>query len=207
MQLSEAIRIGSQLRGESHDGPFVRIANTEELRSDAWGAACEAVHSPIAKRRWDRSDKLSYSSDIEALREIQQKYFAWTFNATAYCPGARARGFTEAGVKFLDRHGLYQRKGEEQKSFGAITSDCSRVINLAEFIEHAFYAHNWTREECAQAAEWYEQRSSILIVQNFDHFRAPIIEQRMNHRLTVAMRQRERERHQRRANRRVYFTN
>jgi hypothetical protein len=202
MLLSEAINNGSQLRGESHDGPFVRIANTEEIRSDVWGAACEAVHSPIAKRNWNKSDKLSYDTDIEALREIQEKYFGPYFKMPATCPGAQSRIYSQAGGRYTGRviHGLNEVaiEHERQRSLGPITSACQSVTNLAEFIEHAFYVHNWLREECARACAWYEQQSAIQVVQNFEHFQDVSVQQRVNHRLTVAARERERQRHARR---------
>lgn len=207
MKLSEAIRIGITFRDEAHDGPFVRIANTGELRSDPWGAACEAVYSLIAKRNWNKSDRLSYESDIEALREIQQKYFAEYFKMPATCPGARPRYYAKGGGRFTGRMvgGLNEVaiEGEHKQSLPAITSACPSVTNLAELLEHMFYVHNWSREECAEACEWYEQRQGQLIVQNFEHYQDNAVQRRIAQKLTVVARQREQQRHQRRA----YFTN
>lgn len=206
MKLSEAIRTGSALRGESHDGPFARIANTDELRSDVWGAACEAVYSLIAKRRWDRSTplaQLAYSSDIEALREIQEKYFAAYFKMPAVCPGAKSRSYIESGGRFTGRvvHGLNEVaiEGERNKSIGGITTACPSITNLAELIEHAFYVHNWSREECAQAAEWYEEIGGMsMIERNFEHYQDETLRRRISEKLTTVARQRELQRHQRR---------
>jgi hypothetical protein len=70
MELSKAIRYGRGLRLESHQEgwPFVRIANEDSLRSDPWGAALEAVHSPIAKREWTEA---TYQSDMARFVELQ----------------------------------------------------------------------------------------------------------------------------------------
>lgn len=203
MKLSEAITIGSTFRAESHQGPFVRIANTDELRSDVWGAACEAVYSLIAKRNWDISNKLEYDKDIEALREIQQKYFAEYFKMPAACPGSERRHYTETGVRIVDRSGHTVREGEKDKALPAITSLCPAITNLAELLEHMFYVHNWTREECAEAVEWYENREPILMVQNFDHHQDEGLRKRISERLTMQARLRERARHSRKQ---VYFT-
>lgn len=203
MKLSEAIRIGCTFRGESHDGPFVRIANTEELRSDVWGAACEAVHSLIAKRNWDKANRLEYDADIEALRELQQKYFADYFRMPATCPGANPRRYTQAGGRFTGRmvKGVNEVAIEREKdrSLGGITTVCPSITNLAELIEHAFYVHNWTREECAEACEFYEQGAAVEVVQHFQHYQDTGIARRISQRLTREARERERQKHSRRA--------
>lgn len=208
MKLSEAIRIGITFRGEAHDGPFVRIANTGELRSDVWGAACEAVHSLVAKRNWNKADVDEYASDIEYLRQIQQQYFSDYFKMPATCPGALPRHYTQAGGRFTGRRvqGLneFAVERERGKALGAVTTACPSITNLAELLEHMFYLHNWTREECAQAAEWYEQQAGSLTVQNFSHYQDEAIRRRLSERLTIDARRRERERHSRRQ---VYFTN
>lgn len=212
MQLGEAIRNGSQLRGESRgvlvDGelrhaPFVRIANTDELRSDPWGAACEAVHSLVAKRNWNLSNKLEYDSDTEYLREIQQKYFERYFKMPAACPGAKSRVYAEGGGRFTGRiiGGLNEVaiEGERQRVIAGVTNACSLIANLAELIEHAFYVHNWSREECAQAAEWYEEIGGMsMIERNFEHYQDATLRRRISEKLTTVARQRELQRHQRR---------
>jgi hypothetical protein len=176
MRLSEAIKYGATLRGESHVScsPFVRVANSDELLSDVYGAACEAVHSPIAKRNWNKDDPLGYDKDIEALREIQEKYFGAYFRMPANCPGAQQREFKHAGGRFTGRvirgENEFVIEREKTQIVGGVTTDCALVLNLAELVEHMFYVHNWTREECAQAVEWYEQQSAPLMVENFIHY-------------------------------------
>lgn len=188
MRLSEAIKFGCTLRREGRSGPFVRVANSDELLSDVWGAACEAVHSLVAKRNWDKSNKLAYDSDIEYLRQIQEKYFADYFKLTAFCPGAQKREFKHAGGRFSGRviHGENEFIIEKEKTqvLSGITTVCSMVINLAELIEHMYYIHNWTREECAQAAGWYEQQSAPLVVQNFTHYQDSSMLKQRGQRLT-----------------------
>ena len=203
MKLSEAIKIGITFRREGRSGPFTRVANSDELLSDVWGAACEAVHSLVAKRNWSSDTR---SSDIEYVREIQEKYFADYFRMPATCPGAKPRPYSAAGGRFTGRviQGLneFVIEGEEQyESIGAVTTACPSIINLAELIEHMFYVHNWTREECAQACEWYEQQSAPLIVQNFEHYRDNAAMKRAAQRLTAAAITR----HQQRQQRKSYF--
>lgn len=203
MLLSEAIRTGSTFRREGRSGPFVRVANSDELLSDVWGAACEAVYSLIAKRNWNKENKLEYASDIETLRELQQKYFADYFKLTAYCPGARPRAYGQAGGRFTGRviQGLneFVIEREAHRTIGGITTACHAVTNLAELMEHMFYVHNWTREECAQACEWYEQQSASLLVQNFEHYQDNAVAKRTSQRLIAAAVARHRQRLERRS--------
>lgn len=203
MTLSEAIRHGSTLRGESHSGPFIRVANSDDLLSDVYGAACEAVHPAIAKRNWNKDDKLAYDSDIEALREVQEKYFSAYFRMPAVCPGAQPREFRAAGGRFSGRiirgENEFIIEREKNQTLGGVTTACSLVVNLAEFVEHAFYVHNWTRIECAQAVEWYEQQSAPLIVQNFAHYQDIAVQQRTVQRLTAAAIARQLQRQSRKA--------
>lgn len=199
MKLSEAILIGCGFRGESHQGPFVRIANTEELVSDVWGAACEAVHSLVAKRNWGKSDERGYGADIEYLRDVQQRYFAEYFRMPATCPGAEPRAYTEAGGRFTGRttQGVPEFAIERERGnvLGAVTSACPAITNLAELVEHMFYLHNWSREECAQAVDWYEQaRDGSLLMRNFTHYQDETVRQAQSYRLNLAARQRERQR-------------
>lgn len=205
MKLSDAIAYGSTLRGESHSGPFVRVANSDDLLSDVWGAACEAVYSPIAKRNWNKDDKLSYDADIEALREVQEKYFAEYFKMPATCPGAQPRTVSHAGGRFTGRvvGGLNEWVIERERTepIQGVTDICPAITNLAELVEHMFYVHNWTRIECAQAVEWYEQQSPALIVQNFEHYRDSTTMKRAAQHLTAAAIAR----HQQRLARRSYF--
>lgn len=194
---------GCSIRREGRSGPFVRVANSDELLSDVWGAACEAVYSLIAKRNWNKDDKLSYDADIEALREIQEKYFSAYFKMPANCPGAQSRVFKHAGGRFSGRvvRGENEFIVEKEKTqvVGGLTTICSQVVNLAELVEHAFYLHNWTREECAQAVEWYEQQSAPLIVQNFTHYSDNALLKRRGQQLTRAAIVRNRELRSRKA--------
>lgn len=195
------------MRPPAHDGPFVRIANTGELHSDVWGAACEAVHSLVAKRNWDKTNRDYYRSDIAYLKEIQEQYFAEYFKSPATCPGARPGIYSEGGGRFTGRTvaGLNDVaiEGERTKSLPALTNACARVTNVAEFVEHAFYVHNWTREEVAKAVEWYEQQTPIKVVQSFEHYQDNTVQRRVAQRLTAIARERERQRRSRRA---VHFT-
>jgi hypothetical protein len=181
----------------------VRVANSDELLSDVWGAACEAVYSLIAKRNWNKDDKLSYGSDIEALRQIQEKYFSNYLKMPAVCPGANPRHFAQGGGRFTGRvvGGLNEFVVERQKlqTFGPLTSACAHVSNLAELVEHAFYVHNWTREECAQYVEWHEQKANTLITQNFEHYQDNAVVRRTSQRLTAAAMARQRQRQQRKS--------
>lgn len=200
MKLSEAIRIGSTFRREGRSGPFTRVVNSDELLSDVWGAACEAVYSLIAKRNWSNDTR---GSDIEAVRELQQKYFADYFKLTAFCPGAKPREVIRRGGRFTGKvvGGLNEFVVEKEfsKTLGGITSVCSLVSNLAELVEHCFYIHNWTREECAEAVEWYEQQSAPLIVQNFQHYQDNAVMKRASQRLTALAIERQLQRQQRKS--------
>ena len=203
MQLSEAIRIGSTFRGESHSGPFVRVANSDDLLSDVYGAACEAVYSLIAKRNWNKDDKLAYSADIEALRQVQERYFADYFKMPAICPGAQSRPYTKTRGRLTGRmvngENEFAVSAEKQEYLGAVTTICSAVTNLAELVEHCFYVHNWTREECAQAVEWFEQQSAPLITQNFTHYQDIAVQRDVSQRLTAAAIARHLQRQQRKS--------
>lgn len=208
MILSEAIRYGSTLRGESHSGPFTRIANTEELRSDVWGAACEAVYSLIAKERnWNRDNEIEYDSDKEYLRQIQHRYFERYFSIAVSCPGAKPRLLSAGGGRFTGRvvGGLNEVaiEGERKRSIGGITTACPSITNFAELLEHMFYVHNWSREQCAQAAEYVEHGDMEQLFRSFEHYSDLSVERRVSERLTAAARQRERQRHSRRS---VYST-
>lgn len=188
MKLSEAIRQGVQLRREGRSGPFVRVANSDELLSDVYGAACEAIYPQVAKRNWNKDDKLSYDSDIAYFREVQEKYFSDYFQMPAVCPGAQKREFKHAGGRFSGRvirgENEFIIEKEKTQILGGLTTACSLVINLAEFVEHVFYVHNWTRGECAEAVEWYEEQSAPLIVQNFVHYQDSSLLKQRGQRLT-----------------------
>lgn len=206
MLLSEAISIGSTFRGESHVrcSPFVRIANTGNLHSDVWGAGCEAVYSPIAKRNWNKDNEDEYRSDIAALKEIQEKYFADYFKSPAVCPGAKERQFVKGGGRFTGRvvGGLNEFVIERERyvTYGGVTTACAEIANVAEFVEHAFYVHNWTRMDCSEAVAGYEQYGSASILERyFEHYQDNAVIKRTSQRLTAAAIERQLQRQQRKS--------
>lgn len=202
MKLSEAIRIGRTFRPESHQGdPFVRVANLDELLSDVWGAACEAVHSLVAKRPWTEATR---GADVEYVREVQQKYFGRYFKLPAICPGARPRTCVEEGRRIINRMGECKTEGERALDIGPITSECRGIVHLAGFVEHVFYAHNWSSEQVAQAVEWHENQQAIRIAQTFEHYQSDSLRRTIGQREVLAARQREIARHQRASSHRHY---
>lgn len=202
MKLSEAIKYGRALRPESHQGdPFVRVVNEDDLRSDVWGAAVEAVHSLISKRSWTAATR---ESDMAHFVELQQHHFGAYFKMAAFCPGAQPRGYVDEGIKIVNRHAEYVRKGEEGKHIGPVTNDCQHVVHLAGFVEHVFYVHNWTSEEVAQAIQWYEQQQAIVVAQTFEHYQAESLRRNIGQRVVAEMRQREMKRHRQSIGNRTY---
>ena len=169
MKLSEAIREGSKLRPESRRERFSRAGNTGVLGSDVWGAACEAVDRNVARRSWNHLDKFGFEADATYLYDVQMKHFAAYFQMPAQCPGA-VIPYTKEGRRPINRKGETALNWKRD-SHVAITTECELVQHLAGFIDHAFYAHGWSREQCAQAVEWYEQkRFQSEIVNNFQHY-------------------------------------
>jgi hypothetical protein len=208
MKLSEAILYGRTLRPESHQEghPFVRVLGdnglNDELRSDVWGAAVEAVHSLIAKRSWTDA---TYQADMAYFIELQQRYFGDYFKLPAICPGASPRPYVQQGARMTgDRQGSYVIEGEKQRALGPITDQCPHVVHLAGFVEHAFYVHNWSSEQVAQAVEWYEQQQQIVVAQTFEHYQDESLRQSIAQRVVAQARQREMARHQRRNGNRSY---
>ncbi len=171
MKLSEAIKFGSTLRGESHQDRFCHVEN-RGLCSDAWGAACEAVQPAVARLNWSR-DLLKFESAMQTLRAVQDRYFARYFTMPVRCPLASQR-FTEAGGRVINRKGEMVVTGEKTTDLGGVTSECDKVEHLAGFVDHAFYAHGWSREQVAEAVEWYEQTreqaAASSVVGNFQHY-------------------------------------
>jgi hypothetical protein len=205
MQLSQAIRVGRELRPESHQEghPFVHVVNpaTIDLYSDVWGAAVEAVHSPIAKRSWTEA---SYQADMAAFVELQRQHFGNYFRTPANCPGEKARGVFAQHAKKPDQQGRYVVAREGWEMVHPVTSDCHLILNLAEFVEHAFYIHNWTSEDCAQAVEYYEQGRQVLVARSFDHYQHESVRRRTSEKLTAAAWQRELQRRAQRTGNRTY---
>lgn len=170
MKLSEAIREGSKLRPETHNERFAQIENLGVLGSDVWGAACEAVQPKVAKLNWNPRDRYKFESAMTTLRAIQDQYFGVYFNLPAQCPVAIQR-FQKAGGRVINRKGEIRIEGTKDVDIGGVTSECDKVKTLAGFIDHAFYAHGWTREQCAEAARWYEEkRFAAGIAHNFAHY-------------------------------------
>lgn len=173
MKLSEAIKIGATLRPESHQERFCITVNDGVLRSDAWGAACEAVQPGVVKFNWGTKDKVKYESAMDALRAIQHHYFQEYFEMPAQCPGARQQ-IMEAGGRIVSNRGegvlkLYER-GAKLVNHGGITSECVKVKQVAGMVDHLFYAHNWSREKVAEALAWYEEtRDKMAFIRNFEH--------------------------------------
>lgn len=205
MKLSEAIRIGRSLRPESHQEghPFVRVVNgdTTDLYSDVWGAAVEAVYSPIIRRNWTETSR---QVDMAYFDDILHQHFDHYFRTPANCPGAAPRSYTKARERIINRHGETVVEGEQMKSIGPVTSDCRSILNLAQFVEHAFYIHGWSSEDCAQAVEYYEQGNQILVTQSFDHYQDESLRRTISTRQSRVAWQRELQRRQRATGNRVY---
>jgi hypothetical protein len=206
MKLSEAILYGRTLRPESHQEghPFVRVVNgeTTDLYSDVLGAAVEAVHSPIIKRDWTDA---SYQSDMACFVDVLHQHFGQYFRTAANCPGAKQRHYADAHARITSsRSGEYVVEHEGRQVVGAVTSDCRLILNLAQFVEHAFYIHNWSSEKCAEAVEYYEQGQSVLVAQSFDHYQDEGLRANISQRLTAVAWQRELQRRQRRTGNRVH---
>jgi hypothetical protein len=177
MKLSEAILHGATLRGEApHNGSgdrFCRIANTGELRSDAWGAACEAVMPRVIDFNWNANQPLKFASSMDALCAIQDHYFECYWQLPAQCPGSEQR-FMKVGGRIVKQGGQESLKTYDDyavtENAGGITSECDKVQHLAGMVDHLFYMHGWSREKVAAAVEWYEQtRTTAAIVHNFSH--------------------------------------
>jgi hypothetical protein len=177
MRLSEAILEGSKLRPEApHNGAgdrFVRVANTGELRSDAWGAACEVVQPAVANFNWNHNQPFKYAAAKDALCAIQDHYFERYWQLPAQCPGSQQR-FTKVGGRLLKKDDPDSLKTYDDyavtENAGGITSECDKVQHLAGMVDHLFYMHGWSREKVAAAVEWYEQtRTTAAIIHNFSH--------------------------------------
>lgn len=203
MRLSEAIRIGRQLRPETHQGEmFVRLANLDELGSDVWGAACEAVHSPVSKRSWTEA---TLNSDRNYAAEILQKYFGHYWKMPANCPGAKRLGLIHSRGRFVDsgQAEFVVEPGSEVEVFGGLTTACEHVLSLGQFIGHAFYVHNWSSEQCAENVEWYEN-VSVPIIAPFEHYQNESLRQQIAQRVVMDARIREYKRRQQQTGNRVY---
>jgi hypothetical protein len=177
MRLSEAILEGSKLRPEApHNGAgdrFVRVANTGELRSDAWGAACETVQPAVANFNWNHNQPFKYAAAKDALCAIQDHYFEHYWQLPAQCPGSQQR-FTKVGGRLLKKDDPDSLKTYDDyavtENAGGITSECDKVQHLAGMVDHLFYMHGWSREKVAAAVASYEDiRTAAAIAVNFSH--------------------------------------
>lgn len=170
MRLSEAIKIGSRLRPESHQERFCRTLNDGILRSDAWGAAIEAVMPTVVDFNWDSRDRFKFENSMHAFRAIQHQYFGEYFRMPAECPGSQQR-FVRAGGRIINRKGEIKIDGAEVGNLGGITSECELVEQMAGMVDHLFYRHRWSREQVAEVVEWYENtRLQSAITRNFAHY-------------------------------------
>lgn len=171
MRLSEAIQYGSTLREESHQERFVRMADGT-LRSDVWGAACEAVSPEVARLNWDARDKFKFENSMHTLRAVQDRYFGSYFRMPAVCPGAN-QAIVRARGRYARPGELKIESGQKAQLIGGVTTECERVKQLAGLIDHLFYAHGWSREKCAEAVKWYENRmafGSLMLGRKFQHY-------------------------------------
>jgi hypothetical protein len=177
MKLSTAIFEGSKLRPEApHNGSgdrFVRVEPTGELRSDPWGAACEAVQPAVAKFNWNHRDLFKYAAAKDALCAVQDHYFEHYWQLPAQCPGSEQR-FVKVGGRVVRQNGQESLKTYDDyavtENAGGITSECDKVQHLAGMVDHLFYMHGWSREKVAEAVASYEQiRTAAAIAVNFSH--------------------------------------
>jgi hypothetical protein len=208
MKLSDAIKFGSRLRGESpHSAAgdrFVMMANTEQLHSDAWGAACEAAQPAVGKFNWTTKDKYKFESAMDALRAVQQLCFGEYWKMPARCPGAK-RQYSTVGLTVADKSGNCTTQHQQAQNIAPITSECDKVTHLAGMVDHLFYAHGWTRQQVAEAVRWYEEtRTDALLVSNFEHVQSESLRRAISQRVNIAAREREQ---QRRNRRRIYAVN
>lgn len=173
MKLSEAIKHGATLRPESRHDRFIVTVNDGQLRSDAWGAACEAVQPAVAKFNWSTTDKVKFESAMEALRAVQHHYFQEYWSMPAQCPGAHQQ-IMKAGGRITSNRGegqlkVYER-GQKMIDLGGVTSECVKVKHMAGMVDHLFYAHGWSREKVAEVLHWYEEtRDKTAFIRSFEH--------------------------------------
>ena len=147
------------------------IANTDQLLSDPWGAACEAVQPAVAKFNW--RDRSRYQHSMDALRAVQQHYFKEYWEMPAQCPGSQQHFIAQGGRVISNRGDGELKLYDEgrQVTRQAVTSECDLVQHLAGAVDHMFYAHGWSREQVAEVVEHYEHHRTIgFLMRNFTHF-------------------------------------
>lgn len=193
MKLSEAIKIGSAIRPESHQERFCHVEN-RGLCSDVWGAACEAVDPKVATLNWNLSDKRALNSALRYLNEVQHRYFEEYFQMAARCPMAMRSVFRGAG-RIVNHKGEYVvDDGGKTIQVAGVTDECSKVKTLAGFVDHAFYKHGNSRKEIAQIIAEYEESRDRRVLLATEHFQNDQVRHRIAARNVAAARQRERER-------------
>lgn len=176
MKASEALRIGDRLRPAAYQERFCYVEGEGGgLRSDAWGAICEAVQPAVANFNWNPNDRYKFERSMDAFRAIQLQYFARYFQMPARCPGARQL-ITKVGGRLIKRFGrepelkTYDNRAIVENQ-GGITTECDKVEHLAGMIDHLFYAHRWQRSDIADVVEWYENtHSQAVINRSFTHY-------------------------------------
>ncbi len=160
---------GLTLRPESHQDRFCHVEN-RGLCSDAWGAAVEAVMPTVSQFNWTQKDPVKFENAMAAFRAVQQHYFRQYQQMPAVCPGSEQR-WLQAGGRVINRKGEIKIDGARMSNIGGITSECELVEHMYGMVDHLFYAHGWSREQVAEAVEWYENtRSNAAIVRNFAHY-------------------------------------
>jgi hypothetical protein len=134
----------------------------------------------VASFNWNARDRLKFERSMDALRAIQQHYFAAYFCLPARCPGSSQR-WIEMGGRLLtqDRKVILKTYDDHAKSHSyAITSECDKVEQLAGLIDHLFYKHRMSREDIATCLEAYENArergiaQQVAVNQNFNHYSA-----------------------------------
>lgn len=176
MKASEALRIGDKLRPAAYQERFCYVEGEGGgLRSDAWGAICEAVQPAVANFNWNPNDQYKFARSMDALRAVQLQYFAAYFQMPCRCPGARQL-ITKVGGRLIKRFGMepelktYDDRARVE-NHGGITTECDKVEHLAGMIDHLFYKHRWQRPAIADVVEWYENTySQAAINRSFNHY-------------------------------------
>jgi hypothetical protein len=177
MRLSEAIRIGDQLRPAAYQDRFCHVEG-RGLCSDIWGAACEAVQPGVALFNWNLRDRFKLAATMDAFVAVQLHYFADYFRMPARCPGSTQR-WTEMGGRLLtqDRKVILKTYDDHAKQHSySITSECDKVEQLAGLVDHLFYKHRMSRADIAICVEAYENArehgiaQQIAVNRNFNHY-------------------------------------
>jgi len=182
MKLSEAIREGCKLRPRVGAlGERFSHVEGRGLCSDVWGAACEVVQPAVARFNWNPRNVYAFERSMDALRAVQQHYFAAYFKMPARCPGSQLR-FTERGGRLINRFGhepelkIYDKTNTY--SLGGITTECDKVQQLAGLVDHLYHKHRMSPEDIVKCVEDYENAreagitQQVAINQNFNHYSA-----------------------------------